>query len=252
MIFAAMLLLGALLGLTGAGGAGVSITLLTVGFGVPIHTAIAVSLSCMTFTVLSGTVSHFREGDVLPRLGALTGGAGIFGTLLGTHVAFQVPARFLSPALAIILLTTTTLLYLQLFHPALIADYVARNQASAVGRAFVIRAVLIGLVTGFLSGAFGIGATAFIQIGLMLFFGVTLYHAIGTTMMIIFPIAVAGGLSYFAAGLMDISIFLQTLAGLSIGAFLGAKFTRLIPNTVLRYIMVAIPLTGGLVLLLHG
>ena len=247
MIFAAMLLLGALLGLTGAGGAGVSITLLTVGFGVPIHTAIAVSLSCMTFTVLSGTVSHFREGDVLPRLGALTGGAGIFGTLLGTHVAFQVPARFLSPALAIILLTTTTLLYLQLFHPALIADYVARNQASAVGRAFVIRAVLIGLVTGFLSGAFGIGATAFIQIGLMLFFGVTLY-----TMMIIFPIAVAGGLSYFAAGLMDISIFLQTLAGLSIGAFLGAKFTRLIPNTALRYIMVAIPLTGGLVLLLHG
>ena len=252
MIFAAMLLLGALLGLTGAGGAGVSITLLTVGFGVPIHTAIAVSLSCMTFTVLSGTVSHFREGDVLPRLGALTGGAGIFGTLLGTHVAFQVPARFLSPALAMILLATTALLYLQLFHPALIADYVAKNQAAAHGRTFLLRGVLLGLGTGFLSGAFGIGATAFIQIGLMLFFGVTLYHAIGTTMLIILPIAVAGGLSYFAAGLMDLAVFLQTLAGLSAGAFIGAKFTRLVPLPILRRIMIAIPLSGGLLLLLRG
>ena len=252
MIFLAMLLLGGLLGLSGAGGAGVSITLLTVGFGVPIHTAIAVSLSCMTFTVLSGTVSHFREGDVLPRLGTIVGGAGIFGTLLGTHVAFQVPGRFLSPALALILLTTTGLLYLQLFHPALIADYVARNKASAAGRTFLLRGILLGLVTGFLSGAFGIGATAFIQIGLMLFFGVTLYHAIGTTMLIIFPIAVAGGLSYFAAGLMDLSVFLQTLAGLSLGAFIGAKFTRLIPLPILRRIMIAIPFFGGLILLLRG
>ena len=34
----------------------------------------------------------------------------------------------------------------------------------------------------------------------------------------------------------------------------GTRFSesRLIPNTALRYIMVAIPLTGGLVLLLHG
>ena len=252
MIFLAMLLLGGLLGLSGAGGAGVSITLLTVGFGVPIHTAIAVSLSCMTFTVLSGTVSHFREGDVLPRLGTIVGGAGIFGTLLGTHVAFQVPGRFLSPALALILLTTTGLLYLQLFHPTLIADYVARNKDSAAGRTFLLRGILLGLVTGFLSGAFGIGATAFIQIGLMLFFGVTLYHAIGTTMLIIFPIAVAGGLSYFAAGLMDLTVFLQTLAGLSLGAFIGAKFTRLIPLPILRRIMIAIPLFGGLILLLRG
>ena len=52
MIFAATLVLGWLLGCVGAGGAGLTITLLTVGFGLPIHTAIAVSLSCMTFTGL--------------------------------------------------------------------------------------------------------------------------------------------------------------------------------------------------------
>ena len=43
MIFVAMILLGSVIGFVGAGGAGVTITLLTVGFGVPVHTALAVA-----------------------------------------------------------------------------------------------------------------------------------------------------------------------------------------------------------------
>ena len=71
-----------------------------------------------------------------------------------------------------------------------------------------------------MSGAFGIGATAFIQISLMLFFGVSLYHAIGTTMLVILPISVSGGLGYLVNGHLDFYIFLQTLGGLTIGAYL--------------------------------
>lgn len=40
MIFLSMLLLGTLIGFVGAGGAGVTITLLTVGFNIPIHIAL--------------------------------------------------------------------------------------------------------------------------------------------------------------------------------------------------------------------
>ena len=81
MILLGMFLLGCLLGCAGTGGSGLTIALLTVGYGVSIHTAIAVSLSCMTFTVLSGAISHYREGEVIPKLGALTGAAGIIGAL---------------------------------------------------------------------------------------------------------------------------------------------------------------------------
>ena len=73
VIFAAMLLLGAVIGFVGAGGAGVMITLLTVGFNVPIHTALGTSLAAMAFTTLSGSYSHFREGNVLRRLGLAMG-----------------------------------------------------------------------------------------------------------------------------------------------------------------------------------
>ncbi|MBQ1336212.1 MAG: TSUP family transporter, partial [Selenomonadaceae bacterium] len=64
MIFLSMVLLGAVIGFVGAGGAGVTIALLTVGFDVPIHTALAVALAAMVFTMISGTYSHFREHEV--------------------------------------------------------------------------------------------------------------------------------------------------------------------------------------------
>ena len=51
MIFLSMLALGALIGFVGAGGAGVTITLLNVGFGVPIHEALAVAEFCAEFGV---------------------------------------------------------------------------------------------------------------------------------------------------------------------------------------------------------
>lgn len=251
MILAGMFVLGCLLGFAGTGGAGLTIALLTVGYSVSIHTAIAVSLSCMTFTVLSGAVSHYREGEVILKLGACTGAAGILGALAGTRVAFLIPSGLLAPATAIMLLLTTVLFYIQLFHSHLIADFVARNKQTAAGRKYYIRCCAIGLVTGMLSGAFGIGATAFIQISLMIFFGISLYQAIGTTMMIIFPIAAAGGLSYLFSGMLDPSVFAQTLAGLTTGSFIGAKFTHLVPREILRYVMVSMPLIGGLALLTH-
>ena len=44
MIFISMLFLGALIGFVGAGGAGVTITLLTVVFDVPIHICVNMKL----------------------------------------------------------------------------------------------------------------------------------------------------------------------------------------------------------------
>lgn len=47
MLFLTMVLLGMAIGFIGMGGAGVTIALLTVVFGIPIHTALAVALSAM-------------------------------------------------------------------------------------------------------------------------------------------------------------------------------------------------------------
>ena len=69
-------------------------------------------------------------------------------------------------------------------------------------------------------------------------------------MMIILPISVAGGLGYLFNGRLDIPIFLQTLSGLMVGAWFGAKGTHLAPLPVLKICIVAMPTIGGIIMML--
>lgn len=123
MIFLAMILLGCLLGFAGAGGAGLTITLLSVGFGVPIHTALGVALAAMSFTMISGAVSHFREGDVLLRLGLTTGGAGMLGAFAGARISDALPGDILSKMTAALMLASSVLLYFILFRKDMLDSF---------------------------------------------------------------------------------------------------------------------------------
>lgn len=250
MIFLGMFALGALLGMAGAGGAGLTITLLTVGFGVPIHTSLAVALACMSFTMISGTLSHYREGDVLVNVGLTTGLFGMIGSFTGSKFATTLKATDLTNITASLMVISSLLLFIILFHREKLDSFIAKHATKAKGIKFYFYAGAIGIITGFLSGAFGIGATAFIQIGLMLFFGISMYHAVGTTMLVILPVSIAGGIGYLTSGLLDMHVFAQTLAGLVTGAYVGAKLTRIIPKHIMKPIMCSMPITGGILLFL--
>ena len=54
-------------------GAGFIIAILTLVFHIPIHVALATSLTAMAFTTLSGVISHYREGNVVLTIGGLLG-----------------------------------------------------------------------------------------------------------------------------------------------------------------------------------
>lgn len=69
-------------------------------------------------------------------------------------------------------------------------------------------------------------------------------------MLVILPISASGGLGYLTSGNLDFTIFLQTVSGLMIGAFVGSKFTHLAPKPILKFAIVAMPTVGGLILLL--
>ena len=249
MIFASMLILGALIGFVGAGGAGVTITLLVVGFGVPIHTALAVALASMVFTTLSGAISHFRQHEVVVRTGAIVGLFGILGAFLGAAVSNIMPAGDLTLATSAMMLLSAALLYLRIYQGAWLARHFPVRQTLLTGRRLYVYGSVTGVLVGFLSAAFGIGAAAFIQLALMVVFGVPLLQTVGTCMMVILPISVAGGLGYLLQGQLDFSIFLQTLAGQFIGAYLGAKLTHLAPRPVLKFSIVAMSTAGGVILL---
>ena len=249
MIFFSMLLLGAVIGFVGAGGAGVVITLLTVGFGVPIHTALAVALTSMVFTMLSGTISHFREGEVVVKTGAVLGAGGVLGAFLGAEVSNLLPSRELSFLTALMLLLSAFTLYMKVYQAAFLDRHFHMRSELLTGRKLIVYGLSLGFVNGFLSGAFGIGAAAFIQLALLCVFGVPLLQSIGTCMMVILPISAAGGLGYLLNGRLDLDIFVQTLLGLMIGAFVGAKCTHLAPRPLLKFAIVALPTIGGFIMM---
>ena len=249
LIVFAMFILGLLLGFVGAGGAGTVIAVLTVVFGIPIHTALGTSLSAMVFTTLSGAYSHFREENVVLKSGIAVGVFGAAGAFAGVRIAVLLPANELKWLTACMLFVCAILLWLRMFLSSKGIFSCIENKSAPVGLKFWLTAAGLGIFTGVLSGTFGIGATPFIQIGLLVLFSMSLPQSAGTTMLVILPIAVMGGLGYLTVGHFDTTLLIEVVSGLMSGTYIGAKFTKRLHPTILKTAMVGVPVVGGLLLL---
>jgi len=251
MIAGALFLLGLLLGFMGVGGAGVVIALLTVGFGVPVHGALGVSLGAMGFTTLSGSISHFREKNIVLRCGIAVGLFGAVGAYFGVKIATLLPEQVLARLTGSVMLVSAGLMWLKMTvfgqRGGLAHE---RCMAEADWQPILAPSALVGLFSGVMSGACGVGAAPFIQLGLLHFFRLSLPQVAGTTMLVTLPIAFMGGLGYLLEGHLDVTLFFQVVAGLMCGSYVGAKFTRRLHPMVLKTAMIAMPIIGGLVLLI--
>ena len=252
IVFLTMLAMGMVIGFVGAGGAGVVIAVLTLIFGFPVHTAVGTSLAAMIFTTVSGTFSHFREGNINFKVGLTVGAAGFAGAFIGSKIATTyLSGSNLRLCTASMLIASAVLVYTRLTWPNLpiFHSIGGRTEANLSGPGFWFLAIIAGLSNGLLSGTFGIGAAQFIQLTLLVFFGLPLFQSVGTTMLIILPMAASGGLGYLLSGFLDMTLFIQVLLGLMIGAYIGAKFTKHAPRWLLKTAMVMMPGVAGLLLL---
>lgn len=177
---------------------------------------------------------------------------GVMIGFLGASVSNLMPADILSVMTAVMLMVSGFILYIRLYHDGWLSRHFPVRQTLLTGRKLYLDGAITGLIVGFLSSAFGIGAAAFIQIALMVVFGISLLRAIGTCMMIVLPISAAGGLSYLFNGRLDLLIFIQTLCGLGFGAYIGAQFTHLAPKGLLQFALVLVPVLSGIIMLVFS
>ncbi|KQY94294.1 hypothetical protein ASD24_01655 [Paenibacillus sp. Root52] len=244
-----MIVLGLLLGFVGAGGSGFIISVLTVVFGYPIHVALGTALAAMFFSSLSGSISHYREGNAVLKTGAIVGLAGAAGAWVSSGWSSFIPEDRLGMLTSIMLFASGLALWLRLIlvsrRPTITKEH-ASTKTSEVR--YWLYAILIGLVTGMLSGLFGIGSTPFIQLGLMLLLGMSMRYAAGTTMLVIIPIALAGGAGYMKIGYLDLQLLLAVVIGTMSGSYVGAKFTKRVPAVWLKTSMVITPMIGASIL----
>ncbi|MCP3763374.1 sulfite exporter TauE/SafE family protein [Domibacillus sp. A3M-37] len=244
LIVLMMFLLGTLFGFIGAGGAGFVIAVLTVFFGVPIHMALGTSLAAMAFTSISGAYSHYHEGNTHVKIGLIVGGFAAAGSFGGAKLAAVIPEESLHWLTAGMLFLSAFLLFIKLLF---LKD--TSKPVDEKSHVIWIKGIFLGLLAGTLSGTFGIGSAPFIQIGLMILLHLTIRQSVGTTMLVIVPLAIGGGIGYFSEGFIDVFLLLKVLIGTACGAYIGAKFTNIVPKPVLKSAIILTPTAAAVLLL---
>ncbi len=243
--------LGVLLGFVGAGGAGLAVALLTGAFRLPVHEAIGTALAAMCFVTVSGAVSHFREGNVAPRVGLAVGLAGAVGAVVGADASQAVPEAILQTLAGLALWGLAALVWLRTRLGIGTVGVGERVWAGEVARPAREWAASLGLgASGGAAAAFlGVGMAPFLQLGFLTVLRLPLRQTVGTTMLALVFISAAGSLALARHGDVSLPHLIGTTLGLASGAYVGARFTRRVRREVLRVAVVAIPFLAGAVLL---
>lgn len=94
--------------------------------------------------------------------------------------------------------------------------------------------ITIGTAAGFLSGLLGVGGGSIIVPAMVYFLSTEMHLAIGTSLVVIIPTAVAGALTHLRNGTVDLRLAGVMIVGGVVGSLLGANAARFLPAALLK------------------
>jgi hypothetical protein len=227
-------------GLLGLGGATILVPALTLGFGLPIHMAIAVSLISNVFVSATATIGYNRRGLVHWRIVLIMTLGSIAGVLIGTVIATQSPADLIK------LLFGVFLLFLVLEGILRVQRKGPDDCVKMPDKINVAGYSVLGFIMGLLGALLGIGGGTVATPVQHTFFKQPLKNAIANSLATIIVSATLGALLYFILGsghLFSATDALITAAAVVPGAVAGARFAilaeRHVPERYIKYIFYA-------------
>ena len=93
---------------------------------------------------------------------------------------------------------------------------------------------LIGLVSGVISGLFGVGGGVILVPAMMFFMGMGIHHAVGTSLAVIIPTALIGTWKHHQLGNVEWRVFLTLFPMGMVGGWAGAWLASQIPAANLK------------------
>lgn len=230
-------LMGLTLGLLGGGGSILAVPLLLYVVGIGAKPAIATSLLVVGATSAVCAVQHARAGHVRWKTGLVFGGFGMVGAYGGGVVAEY--------------FSGTTLLLL--FAGMMVAAGVAMIQRRAstsdepVGATPSLwKAAAEGLVVGAVTGLVGAGGGFLVVPALVLFGGLDMRSAVGTSTLVIAGKSFAGFAGHATHVAIDYELAALVIGFAVVGSIAGTALVRRIDPARLRRVF------GGFVLLMSG
>jgi len=223
------------------------VAVLTLGFGLTIHQAVGTALASMLVVAISGTISHYREGNINVPAGIAVGVFGMVGAVLGADIGQDIPEHILQPAAGFALWFLAFLMWLR---TRMVGRFPAGHDPSEPARtpAQMGGAAVLGVSGGMASAFFGVGMAPFIQLGMLTVFRLSLVRTVGTTMLALIFISLSGSVALARHGDVSPEHLVGATIGMTVGSYVGAKFTRRAPASVLRVAIVATPFVAGTLL----
>lgn len=248
------LLVGFALGLTGGGGAIFAVPLLVYGLAVGPREAAGVSLAAVGCTALTGCLQRWRAGHVELGVGLLFALSGMAGAPLGTWLGGLLPDTLLLLLFAVLMTVVAIRLWLQATRRSLAAANPASGsllacRRSADGRMHwsarcVALLAVLGFLTGVLSGLFGVGGGFLIVPALVLFSGMAMHRAIGTSLLVIAFVSLSGVAAHLLGGrLLPLGVTALFVLGGMGGVWLGSRLGRRLSGPRLQQIFAGAILT---------
>jgi uncharacterized membrane protein YfcA len=266
LIFGAVV--GVSLGLTGGGGSIIAVPLLVYGLAMPPRQAVGVSLAAVGTTALAGAVHRLWQGEVEIRTGLMFAAAGMLGAPVGSLIGRHVPEALLLLLFAGLMVAVAVMMWRKATkHPeeaAVVRAPGATPSADDAGvacrrdpsgrltmtsRCATVMAVA-GIVTGVLSGLFGVGGGFVVVPALVLFSGMGIHRAVATSLLVIALVSASGVASKLIAGEtlaanVTALFVVGGIAGLGLGTVVARKLS---PEKLQKIFAVAIVAVAAFVI----
>ncbi|OYP37496.1 sulfite exporter TauE/SafE family protein [Rhodopirellula sp. MGV] len=241
---------GFALGLTGGGGGVFAVPLLVYGLSVAPREAVGVSLASVGGTALFGVTPRLFRGEVELRTGLLFAIAGMIGAPIGNYLSGLIPENVLLILFGLLMFVVAWRMWAKSRQAATAkpaSDPVAKEtcepstcQRDQDGRLRLTSkcAVLlagVGLMTGVLSGMFGVGGGFVIVPALVLFSGMAIHQAVATSLMVIVLVSISGVSSYVSSGSeLSWQLVLQFMIGGFAGMWVGGLVAKRLKGATLQ------------------
>jgi len=179
------------------------------------HVALGTPLPIIVPTALSGALVFRRKRMLKYRIGAVCALAGSVTAPLGAGATAYFGGREL-------MLVTSAYIALVAIKFA-IGGKGPRPKARAAPQRLLVRATLLGLVAGALSGFLGMGGGVILVPGMILLLNFHMHEAVGTSLMVMAIYAIPGSVGHYLLGHVDIALLIPIALGAVLGAQLGAR-----------------------------
>ncbi len=169
------------------------------------------SLAAVLPTAMSGMVAYAAHGSVDWIAGGLLAAGAIGGSLVGTWLLHRIPQVVLRWIFVGFLVLVAARMFFLVPDRSVLLDFTPE---------VTVGLLVLGVVTGLLSGLLGVGGGVFVVPMLMILFGVGDIIAKGTSLLMMIPTAITGTLANMRRGHTDL-VAAAILGGLAVPASIG-------------------------------